>query len=133
MSSKQPQPQRFLGDRAAIVSTFHNRNFSALWIGQLLSQVGDNFVIVAILFVINSLTDSSLALGIMAVVATLPQLFLGLVGGVFVDRLDRKLVMIVSDVLRGLAVLALLLGPAGGSVVHTLHCCLRDGHSGTLL
>jgi DHA3 family macrolide efflux protein-like MFS transporter len=109
MGSKQPKAQEFLGDRAAIVSAFHNRDFLALWIGQLLSQIGDNFVIVAILFVINTLTDSPLPLGALAVVATLPQLFLGLIGGVFVDRLDRKLVMIVSDVLRGLAVLALLL------------------------
>ncbi len=108
MSSKQPQPQEFLGDRVAIVSAFRNRDFSALWIGQLLSQIGDSFVLVAILLVINTLTDSPLALGALAVVATLPQLLLGLVGGVFVDRLDRKLVMIVSDVIRGLAVLALL-------------------------
>ena len=108
MSSKQLQSREFLGDRAAIVSAFRNRDFSALWIGQLLSQIGDNFVIVAILFVISTLTDSPLALGVLAVVATLPQIFLGLIGGVFVDRLDRKLVMIVSDVIRGLAVLALL-------------------------
>lgn len=108
MSSKQFQTQEFLGDRTAIVSAFRNRDFRALWIGQLLSQIGDNFVIVAILLVINTLTDSPLALGVLAVVATLPQLFLGLIGGVFVDRLDRKLVMIVSDILRGLAVLALL-------------------------
>ena len=98
-----------MGDRAAIVSAFRNRNFFALWMGQLLSQIGDSFVLVAILFVINSLTGSPLALGVLAVVATLPQLFLGLIGGVFVDRLDRKLVMIVSDIVRGLAVLALLL------------------------
>ena len=108
MSSKQLQTQEFLGDRAAIVSAFHNRDFCALWIGQLLSQIGDSFVLVAILFVINTLTDSPLALGVLAVVATLPQLLLGLIGGVFVDRLDRKLVMIVSDIIRGLAVLALL-------------------------
>ncbi len=109
MSSEQPQAQAFLEDRAAILSAFRNRDFLALWIGQLLSQIGDNFVIVAILFVINSLTGSPLALGALAVVATLPQLFFGLIGGVFVDRLDRKLVMIVSDVVRGLAVLTLLL------------------------
>ncbi|MGA9350596.1 MAG: MFS transporter [Anaerolineae bacterium] len=95
-------------DRAAIVSALRNRNFCALWVGQLISQIGDNFLIVAILFVINALTDSPLAIGTMALVVTLPQLFLGLIGGVFVDRLDRKLVMIVSDILRGLAVLALL-------------------------
>jgi DHA3 family macrolide efflux protein-like MFS transporter len=109
MSSRQPQTQELLGDRTAIVSAFRNRDFCALWIGQLLSQIGDNFVLVAILFVINDLTDSPLALGALALVATLPQLFLGLIGGVFVDRLDRKLVMIVSDVLRGLAVLSLVL------------------------
>ena len=108
MSSKQPQTQEFLGDRAAIVSALRNRNFRALWVGQLISQIGDNFLIVAIIFVINALTNSPLAIGIMALVITLPQLFLGLIGGVFVDRLDRKLVMIVSDIVRGLTVLALL-------------------------
>ena len=107
-SSKQPQTQEFLGDRAAIVSALRNRNFRALWVGQLISQIGDNFLIVAIIFVINALTDSPFAIGIMALVVTLPQLFLGLIGGVFVDRLDRKLVLIVSDIARGLAVLALL-------------------------
>ena len=109
MSSKQSQTQEFLGDRAAIVSAFRNRDFRALWIGQLLSQIGDSFVLVAILFVINTLTDSPLALGALAVVATLPQLLLGLVGGVFVDRLDRKRVMIVTDIIRSLAVLTLVL------------------------
>jgi DHA3 family macrolide efflux protein-like MFS transporter len=108
MSSKRSQTKEFLGDRAAIVSTFRNRDFCALWIGQLLSQVGDNFVIVAILFVISNLTGSPLAIGILALVVTLPQVLLGLIGGVFVDRLDRKLVMIISDVVRGLAVLALV-------------------------
>lgn len=109
MSSKQSQTQEFLGDRAAIVSAFRNRDFRALWIGQLFSQIGDSFVLVAILFVINTLTDSPLALGVLAVVATLPQILLGLVGGVFVDRLDRKRVMIVTDIIRGLAVLTLVL------------------------
>lgn len=108
MSSKRSQTKEFLGDRAAIVSAFRNRDFCALWIGQLISQIGDNFLIVAILFVVSALTDSPLAIGIMALVVTLPQLFLGLIAGVFVDRLDRKLVMIVSDIVRGLAVLALV-------------------------
>jgi DHA3 family macrolide efflux protein-like MFS transporter len=108
MSSKRSQTKEFLGDRTAIISAFHNRSFCALWVGQLISQIGDNFLIVAILFVVSALTDSPLAIGIMALVVTLPQLFLGLIAGVFVDRLDRKLVMIVSDILRGLAVLALL-------------------------
>lgn len=107
MRSKRPQTE-VMRDRAAIVNALRNRDFCALWIGQLISQIGDNFLIVAILFVVSALTDSPLAIGIMALVVTLPQLFLGLIAGVFVDRLDRKLVMVISDILRGVVVLALL-------------------------
>jgi len=107
MNSKRPQIE-VPGGRAAIVSALRNRDFCALWVGQLISQIGDNFLIVTILVMISALTGSSLAIGTMALIITLPQLFLGLIGGVFVDRLDRKLVMIVSDIVRGLVVLALL-------------------------
>jgi predicted MFS family arabinose efflux permease len=119
MSSKRPQIE-VPGGRAAVVSALRNRNFCALWVGQLISQIGDNFLIVTILFVISALTDSPLAIGIMALIVTLPQLFLGLIGGVFVDRLDRKLVMIVSDIVRGLVVLALLFVQRGDQL-HILY------------
>ncbi|MBS1254134.1 MAG: putative bacilysin exporter BacE [Anaerolineales bacterium] len=65
-------------------------------------------MLIATLEVIQRLTDSSLALGAMGVSIALPTVLFGLVAGVFVDRLDRKLAMIVSDVVRGLAVLVLL-------------------------
>lgn len=65
-------------------------------------------MLIATLEVIQRLTDSSLALGAMGVSIALPMVLFGLVAGVFVDRLDRKLAMIVSDVVRGLAVLVLL-------------------------
>jgi DHA3 family macrolide efflux protein-like MFS transporter len=108
MALERSKGKELLRNRAAIVNAFRNRNFRALWVGQLLSQIGDNFVIVAILLLISTLTGSPLALGMLAVTATLPQIFLGLIGGVFVDRLNRKLVMVVSDIVRGLVVLALL-------------------------
>ena len=94
---------------AGLLATLRNRDFRALWLGQLISSVGDNFALLAGLVVIKRLTDSSLALGIMAMAITLPQLLFGLIGGVFVDRFDRRWVMITSDVLRGLAVLLLLI------------------------
>lgn len=79
-----------------------------MWLGLLISQVGDSFMLIATLEVIQRLSDSSLALGAMGVSIGLPTLLFGLIAGVFVDRLDRKLAMIVSDVVRGLAVLVLL-------------------------
>ncbi|MFQ5592956.1 MAG: MFS transporter [Anaerolineae bacterium] len=97
-----------MNNRATLRAALSNSNFRGLWIGLLVSQVGDSFMLIATLDVIQRLTDSSLALGAMGVSIGLPTLLFGLIAGVFVDRLDRKLAMIVSDIVRGLAVLVLL-------------------------
>lgn len=97
-----------MNNRATLRAALSPPNFRALWIGLLVSQVGDSFMLIATLDVIQRLTDSSLALGAMGVSIGLPTLLFGLIAGVFVDRVDRKLAMIISDVVRGLAVLVLL-------------------------
>src|SRR5688500_20187285 len=61
-------------------------------------------------------TGSALATGAMFVVQALPALLLGSVAGVFVDRWDRKRVMVGADLLRGLLLLPLLLVPATGAI-----------------
>jgi len=94
--------------QADIMDTLRNRNFLALWIGQLVSQIGDQFATIAVLMLVNNLTDSTLPLAILALSLAIPQIIFGLVGGVCVDRLDRKAVMIISDVIRGLAILTAL-------------------------
>lgn len=93
----------------AIHSLFRNRDFSLLWTGQLLSQVGDQCLLIAAITLISSLSKSPLAMLIPAISIAVPQLVFGLVGGVMADRWNRKLVMIGSDVLRGLIVLCVLL------------------------
>jgi len=97
-----------MATRAGLVDALRNRNFLALWTGQLVSQIGDQFATIAVLILVNNLTDSTLPLAMLALSLTVPQVIFGLLGGVFVDRLDRKTVMIVSDVVRGLAILAAL-------------------------
>jgi DHA3 family macrolide efflux protein-like MFS transporter len=92
----------------AIRALFHNRDFRLLWIGQLLSQVGDQCLLIAVMTLISSLTSDPLAVLIPAISVAIPQLVFGLVGGVMADRWNRKLVMIGSDVLRGLIVLSVL-------------------------
>ncbi len=93
-----------MATQTGLVDTLRNRNLFALWIGQLVSQIGDQFATIAVLMLINSLTDSTLPLAILALSLTIPQLIFGLLGGVFVDRMNRKTVMIVSDIVRGLAI-----------------------------
>jgi DHA3 family macrolide efflux protein-like MFS transporter len=87
-----------------------DRNFSALWVGQVLSQIGDRFRFVAILVIVNQLTGGDpLAITVLTFTVVVPQFLFGLLGGAVSDRVDRKTVMIVSDVLRGLLVLPVLL------------------------
>lgn len=86
-----------------------NRNFSALFIGQTLSQAGDQFVLIAALYLLNKLLDSHLALAGIALALSLPRLPLSLLAGVSVDRWNRKHLMIAADMLRGLIVLAPML------------------------
>lgn len=86
-----------------------NRNFRFLWLGQIISDFGDSLTNLALLFLINKLTGSTAALATMLIVLTVPQITFGLVAGVYVDRLDRKRIMIVSDLLRGLLVLGFVL------------------------
>ncbi len=90
------------------LKAFKIRDFRALWIGQFVSQIGDYLALIAALVVIQKLSGSTLWLGFTAMTLTLPPLLFGLVGGVMADRFDRKKVMVVSDILRGLAILLLI-------------------------
>ncbi len=83
-------------------------DFRNLWIGQTISQIGDGMASLALLIVINQLTGSTAALATLMVVISVPQLIFGLLAGVFVDRWDRKKIMIVSDIVRGILVLGLI-------------------------
>ncbi len=83
-------------------------NFRWLWIGQTISQIGDGMANLALLIVINQLTGSTAALATLMVVISVPQLIFGLVAGVFVDRWDRRRIMIISDLARGALVLGLV-------------------------
>ncbi len=88
---------------------FRNRNFVALWLGQMISFIGDYFNWIAVPIMVERLTGSALMVGLSVISNALPMLFLGPIAGVFVDRWDRKWTMIVSDLLRGLLVLFCLL------------------------
>lgn len=87
-----------------------NRNFVPLWIGQLVSYLGDQFMLIAVLAVVNKLSGNNpLGVPLLVLALAAPQIFFGLIGGVLVDKLDRKMTMIVTDVVRAIAMFAMLL------------------------
>ncbi len=87
-----------------------NRNFMLLWIGQLLSQLADKVFFVLLVALLENypnppgLADNSKYSTLM-VVFTIPAILFGSAGGVFVDRFPKKLIMVGSDVVRGLLTL----------------------------
>src|SRR5438477_11964422 len=91
--------------QGAFYSVLRYADFRRLWGGQVISNIGDSFTMMAQLFLVNRLTGSTLALAGMAIAIALPQLIFGMLAGVFVDRLDRRKLMIGADVARALLVL----------------------------
>jgi MFS family permease len=88
---------------------FAHRDFRLLWIGQTISQLGDSLSIYALIMLVNRLTESSAgAISLLLAAWGIPRL-LGPITGVYVDRLDRKRLMIISDLARVVLVLVFLL------------------------
>jgi DHA3 family macrolide efflux protein-like MFS transporter len=102
--------------RNSFIEALEQREVALLFIGQLLSQFGDQFLAIAGFSMIIRLSSSTLLLSGLALSFSLPQLLLGLLGGVYVDRLNRKTVMIAADVARGLLVLPVLWANARGEL-----------------
>jgi DHA3 family macrolide efflux protein-like MFS transporter len=75
-------------------------SFTALWMGQAVSALGDKIHQVALAFVVLQATGSASAVGAMFLAASLPNLVFGPIAGGLVDRWDHREVMIVSDLLR---------------------------------
>lgn len=91
-----------------------NRDFRLLWIGQSLSNLGGSVSGVAFPLLVLALTGSATKAGIAGFAANAPFVLLQLPAGAYVDRWNRRAVMLWSDVGRALAlasvVVALLLG-----------------------
>ena len=86
-----------------------NTDFRFLWFGQIVSLMGDWFNLIASATLLSSLTESGIALGALFVVRWLAPFLISPVAGVAADRYDRKKLLILADLARGVIVLGFLL------------------------
>src|SRR5512146_564699 len=86
-----------------------NRNFRRLWAGQIVSELGDWFYVIAIYTLLLQFTGRAQSLGLALVLQVLPQTLVGPSAGVVNDRVRRKRVMIAADLFRAGIILAMLL------------------------
>jgi MFS family permease len=85
-----------------------NRSFRQLWLGQVVSQMGDWFDTIALYTIILRLTGSGRNVGLLLVARFVPSFLFGPISGVVADRFSRQRIMIVSDILRAWVVLGFL-------------------------
>jgi len=102
-----------------------NAAFRRLWYGQIVSQAGDWFNQVAVMFLLYELTGSGEVVAGSLILRMLPGVVVAPIAGLLVDRLNRKRILILSDVVRGLLVPLFLIAAQGGQVwlVYVLLTC----------
>ncbi len=93
-----------------------NVDFRRLWVGNVVSLLGDWFNTIALYTLVSRLTGSPFALGGVFIFKMLPWALASPVAGVLVDRYNRRRLMIVSDLVRGVVVLGFLLVDEAGDV-----------------
>jgi MFS family permease len=85
-----------------------NRAFLAVWAAQILSQTAANAVTSALIILVAELTHSNTSSSFLILLAIIPAVLFGIGAGVLVDRTDRRFVLVLTNALRGVAVLPLL-------------------------
>ncbi len=90
--------------RMSPFAVFRNPNFSKIWTGQLISTMGSALTSLAASIYVFRLTNSAMSVGLMLMATAAPSLLVGLFAGVFVDRFDRKRIMIIADLIRAVLV-----------------------------
>lgn len=91
-----------IASRPGPFTVLRRRNFALMWTGQLVSTIGSSLTSIAASIYVYRLTGgSALAVGLMLMATAAPSLVVGLVAGVFVDRMDRKRTLMVADLIRG--------------------------------
>lgn len=82
-----------------MLTALRQRNFALLWFGGVISAIGDWVLNIGLPIYILILTHSVLATGVTLIAVQLPSLLFGPIAGVFVDRWDRRRIMILGNAL----------------------------------
>jgi len=92
-----------LGGR--LLEPLRSRDYRRLWLGQLVSVLGDKVDQIALGILVYEATGSGLQMGIILAISMLPAALFGMIAGAYVDRFDKRRTMLAADLLRAVLVL----------------------------
>jgi MFS family permease len=117
VATAEPEPQG-TKSKVGIKDVLRNPNFLKLWIAQILSQTAQQIVNFALILQVEKLTGSSTAVSVVIICFTIPAVLFAAIAGVFVERNSKKLMLVLTNVLRGILVLFyIFVNPAWGAAV----------------
>jgi MFS family permease len=104
-----------------MIGVLRNRRFLSLWLAQLATQIGGNMVLYGLTVLVFTETHLTSATSLLILTFLVPGVIFGAVAGVLVDRFDRRTILILTNVVRGLAFLAMVLVSSNVLLVYLLN------------
>jgi|GEM_PF-1525265 len=86
-----------------------NRNFRLFFSARIISQLGDQIYVFAVMWYVLDITKSSLAMTVPLLLSTVITALVSIFGGTFADRVNRKRIMVLSDIVQGVILVVLTL------------------------
>ena len=91
-----------------MLAVLRRRDFTLIWLGGLISEIGDWLLLIALPVYVYMLTSSTLTMATVFILELVPAVAFGSLAGVLVDRWDRRVTMVTVAVAQGLLLLPLL-------------------------
>src|SRR5690349_3871475 len=112
-------------DRPAAIDApglWRNRDFMLLWAAQAIGQTAQNAVNYGLLVLVQKSTASATHMSVVVLTIVVPSVIFGLVAGAYVDRRDKRLVLIGTNVLRAGLMPIYVLMPDWLWVLYAVNC-----------
>jgi len=94
-----PSGQHHSGENG-LSAVFQNRNFTLLWVSQVFGQSAQNAIFFVQMVMVEELTRSSALVGLMVLCSNLPAILFGLLSGILIDYLPKKMILLLCNVSR---------------------------------
>jgi MFS family permease len=103
------------------LSVFRNSGFLRLWLSQAATQIGGNMVLFGLTIIVFNSTNSNTAVSLLILSFLVPAVLFSAVAGVYVDRVDRRVILIATNLMRGMAFVALYLAGTNLAIILLLN------------
>jgi len=103
------------------LAVFRNSGFLRLWLSQAATQIGGNMVLFGLTVIVVNSTSSNTAVSLLILSFLVPAVLFSAVAGVYVDRIDRRIILISTNLLRGAAFVALYLAGTNFALILLLN------------